>query len=525
MRASTFSRPALLALALSITGACGARTEITSPPPAPPCKVDADCAGHDDLCNPVHCGVVLSGTPAAPEVACVKGTPVNCNDGDPCTVDTCLPASGGCAYAHITPDQDGDGYYAPLPGTVAGAPGSCGNDCDDSNPNIHPGAVDVCGQDDNCDGVFDDTATYLPGPPDVRVSGPIAPASADGIACSGQSYAATYTGTNHGFNVYLSLLDAAGAVQVPPGEEVYTLVDADASGGPILWIGDRYGTAWQDRRTGNYNIYFSWVDVTGAKKIADVPLTNQSGFSVNPELAWNGQEYLVVWQDDREGPFHIFGQRVGADGTLDGGNVQLTSGEMGLGDESPSVAPGLGGAAIAWGLGDATQHVIAFQVFSTDLTTPLSPPVNVTDGTTEAVFPVVIWSTDRYVVAWYDESASPEGIYAATFGPDGTPIAPAQPITHPGAFQSRYPALKSLGDRILMVYADDRDQNQGYELYTLTFNPDLTPATAETRVTYAPGDSVFPFITFGPGGDIGILFRDDREGEEDVFFTSLACSM
>src|SRR5262249_51461401 len=127
MHASTFPRPALLVLTLAAS--CG-RSELISPPPAPPCKVDADCPGADDLCHPVHCVLV-------PEVACVPGAPVDCNDNDPCTRDTCIPATGECTYAHATPDQDGDGYYAPLPGTLAGAPGSCGDDCEDTNPDAH----------------------------------------------------------------------------------------------------------------------------------------------------------------------------------------------------------------------------------------------------------------------------------------------------------------------------------------------------------------------------------------------------
>jgi YVTN family beta-propeller protein len=48
----------------------------------------------------------------------------------------------------ITPDRDGDGF--------SGADG----DCDDNNPDIHPGAQEVCnGIDDDCDGTVDDNPT------------------------------------------------------------------------------------------------------------------------------------------------------------------------------------------------------------------------------------------------------------------------------------------------------------------------------------------------------------------------------
>jgi hypothetical protein len=52
-----------------------------------------------------------------------------------------------------------NGYVAcaPWTGTAAGILG--GGDCNDANPAIHPGAVELCnGTDDNCNGIVDDGA-------------------------------------------------------------------------------------------------------------------------------------------------------------------------------------------------------------------------------------------------------------------------------------------------------------------------------------------------------------------------------
>mgnify|MGYP001583591971 FL=1 len=56
----------------------------------------------------------------------------------------------GCA---VCEDKDGDGYYAYNPI-------SCpqGNDCNDNDPTIYPGAKEICdGKDNNCDGQIDET--------------------------------------------------------------------------------------------------------------------------------------------------------------------------------------------------------------------------------------------------------------------------------------------------------------------------------------------------------------------------------
>ncbi|PYT17129.1 MAG: hypothetical protein DMF51_03185 [Acidobacteria bacterium] len=53
--------------------------------------------------------------------------------------------TGGAYRVDLSPDADHDGY------TV------CAGDCDDANPDVHPGAVELCnGRDDDCDGLVDD---------------------------------------------------------------------------------------------------------------------------------------------------------------------------------------------------------------------------------------------------------------------------------------------------------------------------------------------------------------------------------
>ena len=57
--------------------------------------------------------------------------------------------AGKLVYTAPCLDSDGDGYNDEACG---------GNDCNDSNPNIHPEAMEICnnGEDDNCDGQIDE---------------------------------------------------------------------------------------------------------------------------------------------------------------------------------------------------------------------------------------------------------------------------------------------------------------------------------------------------------------------------------
>ena len=65
----------------------------------------------------------------------------SCDDGNPCTIDTCI--DGECV--HTPADLDGDGY------TV------CQGDLDDNDNTVYPGAPELCdGKDNDCDGTIDE---------------------------------------------------------------------------------------------------------------------------------------------------------------------------------------------------------------------------------------------------------------------------------------------------------------------------------------------------------------------------------
>jgi hypothetical protein len=295
-------RAAALLVAAGASLHCGARSELKVPPPLPPepeCNINSDCPGFDDPCAPSTCVLTSRyvgelpelppGVPLPPKV-CVVLDERDCDDGDPCTADSCDSETGECVYGPATLDLDEDGHNAPLPGTVAGTPEACGDDCNDASAEAFPGNPEVCdGVDNDCNGVVDDDASFEPlGAGPVRVSGDIAPAGPGGIGFNGDDYLSVYSGTSGGFAMYATRLDPEGN-KLDPIEERIALQNADSSGGPIVWIGDRYGLAWEDRRDGNYEAYFTLLDGQGAKVIADTRLSFSPGFSVNVGSWWCGK--------------------------------------------------------------------------------------------------------------------------------------------------------------------------------------------------------------------------------------------
>ena len=148
-----------------MTGVGGTGTTGTGAGGAGGCMSAADCDDSlpctVDSCNVGACQHTPTVCPQAQLCDAVKGCVpamacsstaqcVTALGADACKANIlCDPAQSICTYEVL--DKDGDGY----PPVVCG-----GTDCDDSDPNVHPGAAETCdGKDDDCNGKIDDGAT------------------------------------------------------------------------------------------------------------------------------------------------------------------------------------------------------------------------------------------------------------------------------------------------------------------------------------------------------------------------------
>jgi hypothetical protein len=172
-------------------------------------------------------------------------------------------------------------------------------------------------------------------------------------------------------------------------------------------------------------------DVYGARVAANGTLVDRRGTAVStapghqrlPRLAWNGNEFLVVWQDGRSGA-DVYGARVQKDGeVLDPNGIAIEAGPPN--QQTPDVASDGESFLVAW---EQTASYDSFDVAATRLGEDGAvldkPAAKIGAGVHGGrPAPVVAWTGSEYVVGWRNPAAA--AIAAAALGSGGTILGSA----------------------------------------------------------------------------------------------------
>ena len=243
----------------------------------------------------------------------------------------------------------------------------------------------------------------------------------------------------------------------------------------VAFNGSSYLVAWQSdvAPTANTRIQTSLISADLSSVGAAVEVSTPGTQNREPDVAWNGNSFLVVWQKTFFSTDHdILGRRVSSDGTVLGTSTITISTPV-TEQLSPAVAAAGTSAAgsafyVTWADNrNGNYDIYGARVDSTG--TILDPSgTRVTQSTNDELVPDVAWNgTSFQVVYQYQFLTTDADVLGQQVDSSGAPILGPQLVSDTLA-NERDPALASDRAKWLVVWADDRSGNGDIYGTTLT---------------------------------------------------------
>lgn len=215
-------------------------------------------------------------------------------------------------------------------------------------------------------------------------------------------------------HIYGSRVDTNGTVLDPGGIQV-SLIGTVYQDEPAVASN---GTDWEVV----YQQYSTSIDIVGAKVqgngavVGRAALCNRADNEAVPAIAWNGSNYLLVWQDSRSAQAssdEIYGCLVTSANARSGSEFLIsykpgvpTEGAPGTQDKA-AVASGSGGTCLVVWEDDRTADsaVYGARITSSGVVQD-GGGVKISSGTGDKTAPGVGWNGSSYAVAWRDAGFS-----------------------------------------------------------------------------------------------------------------------
>lgn len=267
-----------------------------------------------------------------------------------------------------------------------------------------------------------------------------------------------------GNDIYAARVKNAGLL-VDTNGFLASTASVSQSNPSVGFNGSNFLVAWQDDR----NISSNGSDIIGSRisgtgRILDkagLAISATAGAQLNPAVASSGGNFLVVWEDNRSGTTHstdIYGARVTAAGVVsDTAGIPIC---VAIGTQnSPVVAGNSSAYLVAW-QDDRNGN---FDVFGTRVTQ--AGNVSTPDGsalvsdTSDQTAPAVAASSNNFLVVWQDSRNSSSDIYGTRVNDSGTVLDGNGLGISRDSSDQEMPSVAALGTGFLVVWQDARNSS------------------------------------------------------------------
>jgi len=285
----------------------------------------------------------------------------------------------------------------------------------------------------------------------------------------------------------------------------------------------KFWIVWDDSRNNNYDIYLQTLnpDLTF---IGVNQRINDDVASAHQRCSWLAQDgygnFLVVWEDERDGNCNIYGTRFDWSGNFLGSNFNVND-DLAISHFYPSVAANFtGDYFVAWTDNRNNSFDIYAQRFSHS-GIALGTNFKVNDDTINSSqwYPVV--SCDRVgnrVIAWTDFRIGNHDIYAQRYDFQGNQIGVNFLVNDELSSEQLYATVSANRTGSFVVTWIDR-RNNNCDIYAQKYSPAGQPIGVNFKVNNTDNNSFqgYPNLALHDNGQFAIVWEDQRRYNTDIF--------
>ncbi len=337
------------------------------------------------------------------------------------------------------------------------------------------------------------------------------------VAFDGTNYLVVWQDYRSGSNwdIYGTRVTKDGEVLDPSGIPISTASDDQEN--PSVVFGDTYYlVVWQDYRSGStYDVYSARIRTSGS--VVDgsgILISNNTTDQIHPSVAFGDTNYFVVWQDGRNGNDDIYGCRVSQAGSrLDGANGVVISTNT-YNQQNPSIAFSSNNYLVTWQDNrNGNNDIYGCRVNQLGIRLDGTDGFMITNATNDQTGPKVSFDGTNYFVAWTDgrNGSGNFDIYGCRINQNATILDPSGIEITAVVDNQEYCSVAFDGTNYLVVWQDDR--NIDSDIYCSRFKPS-TPIVLDSlgiAITIYTNQQIFPAVGFD-GVNYLVVWQDYRSG-------------
>jgi hypothetical protein len=366
----------------------------------------------------------------------------------------------------------------------------------------------------------------------ILVSSARAGSWAPAIATDGVGYLVAWEQMMNGspVDVYCARLSSEG--DLLDRESIPVAVADGAQRGPaIAFDGANYMIAWEDRSHSPPGAVVRYTRISRDGKVLDppgIPVPSTPGDQSAPCIAFNGTDYLIVWECHGEDSDDLYGALIDPSGSPIYASPMSISTSRDW-QASPAVASDGVNFMVVWRdsrSGTYDQDIYGARIGRSGAVLD-EPNIPISTAPRRQMNPSLTFDGRCFVVAWEDERRHGDwvnDIYAARVDPSGNVLDPDGLVVSADDEIQESAAIAANGAQCLIVWQDTRGKPYGTDIYGSRLDQSGRALDGDGRLISVSSNTQLYPSSASCGAEYMVVWQDQRGGSSDVYCSRVAPS-